>query len=159
MKKICLLLLSFVFLNSLAFADSCYKTQQNCKKCPKQTQQYTACPKPQTCSGKFLCTNKDMTTLFSQMRLSDTQICTATKINDKYSLEVLSLNERIQCECEKLCALKQKCAKNSEIRKQKRLIKRLEKDRKKICQNYECQFKSMLSDDQKKAYKKYKKCK
>ena len=158
MKKLCLLLLSFVFLSSACYATShCQnqaqysKAHQTVKNCPKKQEQH--------CSGKFLCTNRNMSNLFHEMRLSDTQICTATKINDKYTLEVLSLNERIQCEHQNLYVLKQKCAKNSEIRKQKRLIKRLEKDRKKICKNYECQFKAILSDDQKKAYKKYKKCK
>jgi len=100
-----------------------------------------------------------MNNLFRQMGLSETQICTAMKIQDKYELEVLSLNERIQCEEQSLNSLKSNCAKNSQLRKQKRTIKDLKKKRKEICKCYEKQFKALLSDQQKRAYNKYKKCK
>ena len=157
MKKLYVLFLSFICLCSLGcFADHNYsKTvpqQKNCPNpCPQTYQQPT--------TECFLCTNKPAYTLFKQMNLSETQICTAMKIQDKYALEVLSLNERIKCEEEALCRLKANCAKNSEIRKQNKLIKKLKKDRKEICKCYEKQFKSILSDQQKHSYNKYKKCK
>lgn len=175
MKKFYLLILSLLCLCSLAaFAGSpCnqeqgYSKQYNgssCQKpCQKPTQNKCAqpCETPKTCdtpcksaqSECFLCTNKNMNSLFSAMNLSDSQICTAMKIQDKYQLEVLSMNERIQCEKQNLYSLKQKCTKGSELRKQKRTISRLEKDRKKICKCYEEQFKAILSDPQRKAYKK-----
>lgn len=175
MKKLYLLFLSFICLCSLsAFADSpCDKEikkvpSTNCQKpCTKQYQRtyQTPCQQPcqktytQPCScNKFLCTNADMNTLFKNMNLSSSQICNAEKIQSKYEQEVLSLNERIQCEREKLCKLEQTCAKGSELRKQKRLIKKLEKKKKEICECYEKQFKATLSSMQQKAYRKYKKC-
>lgn len=175
MKKVYLLLLSFAFLCSLSsFANSpCDsemkmqpKTQTSvpCQKpCQKSSKKPCEKPSPQAyvkpCSSEcFLCTNKNMKTLFTQMRLSDTQICTAMKIQDKYELEVLSLNERLECEETNLCQLKQSCAKRSQINKVKKTIKNLKKKRKEICKCYEKQFKALLSDQQKKAYRKYKKC-
>ncbi|MBQ8886832.1 MAG: hypothetical protein IJY61_03940 [Candidatus Gastranaerophilales bacterium] len=164
MKKLYLLLLSFICLCSLnAFAEHNYlhqkqQMQNNCvKPCPKKQ---TSCPQTmqRPRSECFLCTEKNMCTLFSQMRLSNTQICTAQKIQDKYDLEVYSLNDRIKCEEESLCRMEANCCKASEIRKQKRLIKKLKKERKKICKCYEEQFKSILSSDQKRSYRKYKKC-
>lgn len=164
MKKVHLLLLSFVCLCSLsAFANSpCdsempMQPQQTCAApCEPQCPQTYVNPCPSEC---FLCTNKNMSTLFSQMNLSETQICTAMKIQDKYALEVLSLNERLECEEANLCQLKQSCAKRSEINKVKKTIKNLKKKRKEICKCYEKQFKALLSEPQKKAYNKYKKCK
>lgn len=177
MKKLYLLFLSFICLCSLsAFADSpCDKEikkvpSTNCQKpCTKQYQRTyqtpckkpceKPCPKAYTPScNKFLCTNADMNTLFKNMNLSSTQVCNAQKIQSKYEQEVLSLNERLQCEREKLCQQEQTCAKGSEIRKQKRLIKKLEKKKKEICKCYEKQFKATLSSMQQKAYRKYKKC-
>lgn len=175
MKKLYLLFLSFICFCSLsAFADSpCDKEIQkapsrNCQKpCTKQYQRTyqtpcqkpceKPCPKAPSCN-KFLCTNADMNTLFKNMNLSSTQVCNAEKIQSKYEQEVLSLNERLQCEREKLCQLEQTCAKGSELRKQKRLIKKLEKKKKEICKCYEKQFKATLSSTQQKAYRKYKKC-
>ncbi len=126
----------------------CEKTYQTPCQTPCQADAQSEC---------FLCTNRNMNSIFSQMNLSETQMCTAMKIQDKYALEVLSINERIQCEKQNLSLLKQKCAKRSEMRKQNRTISRLKKDRKKICKCYEDQFKAILSDEQKKAYKKAKK--
>lgn len=186
MKKLYLLFLSFICLCSLsAFADSpcdremskapvaqyqtpcqkhCHKQcQKSCKKCqtPAQTPCQTPCQKqytPPCSSDRFLCTNANMNTLFSNMNLSSTQICNAEKIQSKYAQEVLSLNERIQCEKEKLCQLENSCAKWNDKRKQKKLIKKLEKKKKEICKCYEKQFKATLSSMQIKAYKKYRKC-
>ena len=45
---------------------------------------------------------------------SEAQICNAGKIQDKYEQEVLSLEERIQCENQKLCQLERNCAKKVE---------------------------------------------
>ncbi len=135
---------------------------------PCQKQYSTPCNKP--CSDPcdenysntygsecFLCTNRNIDELFNCMNLSETQLCTAMKIQDKYELEVLSLNERIQCEEQKIYALKQNCAKKSEIRNVNRTIKDLKKKRKEICKCYEKQFKAILSDSQIKAYKRAKK--
>lgn len=149
----------------------CQKSVMSCEKpCQKQVapchKPVDSCQKPcdvqpsypkSTLNDCFLCTNRSMNSLFSCMNLSDTQICTAMKIQDKYALEVLSLNEKIQCEEQKLAQLNANCAKKSDIRKQKRYIKKLKKERKKICKCYEDQFKTLLSHDQKKAYKKAKK--
>lgn len=156
MKKLNALFMTFICLCTLcAFAENNFEysnTQiQNCQKQCPQTMQ-----RPR--SECFLCTNKNMCTLFSQMKLSNTQTCTAEKIQDKYDLEVYSLNDRIKCEEESLCKMKSACCKSSEIKKQKRLIKKLKNERKKICKCYEEQFKSILSNDQKKSYRKYKKC-
>ena len=164
MKKLNVLLLSFICLCSLsAFADHNfeYQKQQMQKSCAKPCPTTkTTCPQTlqRPRSECFLCTDKNMCTLFSQMKLSNIQICTAQKLQDKYDLEVYSLNDRIKCEEESLCRMEANCCKSSEIRKQKRLIKKLKKERKKICKCYEKQFKSLLSSDQKKSYRKYKKC-
>ena len=53
--------------------------------------------------------------------------------------------------------MKENCAKNNELRKQKRLIRKLEKKKKEICKCYEKEFKTTLSKDQQRAYNKYKK--
>lgn len=181
MKKIYFLFLSLACLCSLtAFADSpCdnempMKPKTSCavpcqkpcakpceKPCEKQVVKPCETKYPQTykhCTSEcFLCTNVNMNNLFRQMNLSETQICTAMKIQEKYELEVLSLNERIQCEEQKYESLNNNCSKWSERHKQKRLVKDLKKKRKEICKCYEKQFRAILSDSQWKAYKKYKK--
>ena len=165
MKTLYLLLLSFICLSSLtAFAqdDCCKKQMTPAAPCEKQVQKPCETPCPQTsvtpCPDEcFLCTNCKMNTLFRCMNLSSSQICNAHKIQEKYNQEVLSLNERLQCEKQKLCQLEKSCAKSSEIRKQKRLIKKLEKTKKEICKCYEQQFKATLSSQQIKAYNKNKK--
>ncbi len=173
MKKIYLLILSLLCLSTLCSyaASPCDsevgtypKSGCNCQK-HKYTQPKTNCAKPcektpqysTPCTSGFLCTRKNADTLFKCMNLSQTQICNAMKIQEKYEQEVLSLNERIQCEHSKYAQLSNNCAKGSEKRKQKRLIKNLEKKRKDICKCYEKQFEATLSDMQKKAYKKAKK--
>ena len=125
MKKLSILFLSFVCLSSLSvFADSpCdkevkQKPKTNCEKpCPKT---YT----PSYKSRCFLCTDVEINALLKQMCLSETQICNAHKIQDKYEQEVLSLCERIDCENVKYNQLKQACAKSSELRIQNNIIKR-----------------------------------
>lgn len=166
MKKLYLLLLSFICFCSLsAFAQS-----NTC--CEKQIKPSTSCEKPcptkcsDSCKSNcihsfknqcFLCTKNDMNSLFRCMNLSEAQICNAGKIQDKYEQEVLSLEERIQCENQKLCQLERNCAKKGDIRKQKRLIKKLEKKKREICKCYEQQFKATLSSQQIRAYNKNKK--
>ncbi len=170
MKKVYLLLLSFICLSTLiCYADSPCDNEMNIQPktkygYPAYKQQAIPCRKPcennyrRTCPSEcFLCTNKNTDELFRCMNLSETQICSAVKIQDKYELEVLSLNEKIQCEEEKICALKKNCAKKSEIRKVNRNIKDLKKERKKICKCYEKQFEAMLSNQQKRVYNKNKK--
>ena len=156
MKKLNVLFMSFICLCTLsAFADNNFEySNSQTKNCQQECPQTMQRPR----SECFLCTNKNMCTLFTQMKLSNTQICAAEKIQDKYDLEVYSLNDRIKCEEEKLCKMEAKCCKASEIRKQKKSIKKLKNERKKICKCYEEQFMSILSSDQQKSYKKYKKC-
>ena len=163
MKKI-YLLLSFIFL----FTASAFATT-NCNSpcdCHKQTYNSTyqenttssdACNCLNTLNNCFLCTKTNKDNLFKQMNLSSTQICAANKIQDKYEQEIYSLEERIKCEQENLCKLKSNCSKKSDIRRQKRKIKDLEKKRKEICKCYQEQFKSMISKEQYKIYKQYKK--
>ena len=157
MKKLSILFLSFVCLSSLSvFADS--PCDKEVKQKPK-TSCEKPCPKTYTPSYKsrcFLCTDVEINTLLKQMCLSETQICNAHKIQDKYEQEVLSLCERIDCENVKYNQLKQACAKSSELRKQKRLIRKLERKRKDICKCYEKEFKTTLSKDQIKSYNKIK---
>lgn len=174
MKKIYFLFLSLACLCSLtSFAASpcdsemSIQPKTSCavpgqKPCQKQVTQpcETKCPQTyqNTCKSEcFLCTNANMNNLFKQMNLSETQICTAMKIQEKYELEVLSINERIKCEEDKYASLNNNCSKWMDKHKQKRLIKDLKKKRKEICKCYEKQFRAILSDSQWKAYKKYKK--
>ena len=153
MKKISLLIVAlFCWVSMSAFAED------DCK---------APCPKPAPCEKKmytrpcpvenFLCTNKSKECLFDAAGLSDSQRCTANKIQDKYEVEVLSLNEKIKCEQERLNTMKRNCATKSEMRKQKKLIEELKKDRKDICKCYEAEFRDMLSSEQWSAYKKAKK--
>jgi len=154
MKKISLLIIVLFCCASInAFAED------NCG---------TPCPKPAPpCEKKmytrpcpvetFLCTGKSKECLFNAAGLSESQLCTANKIQDKYELEVLSLNERIKCEEERLNSLKRKCAKKSEMKKQKKIISELKSDRKDICKCYEAEFRDMLTSEQWSAYKKAKK--
>ena len=142
MKKFSLLLLSlicFCSLSTFATHDSCcenhnqtYKkvkqSNENCQKTYMEKQKNCDTPCPVTSINScFLCKDIDKNSLFQQMNLSSTQICTANKIHDKYEQEVYSLQERIVCEHQKLSKLKSDCAKKSVQRKQKRVIKRLEK--------------------------------
>lgn len=120
----------------------------NCQKPCEVTQT------PVSCSDNFLCTCKNMEELFDCIGLSETQICNAMKIQEKYELEVLSLNEQIKCEEEKLCSLKKSCGSKREMCKTKKRIKELKKERKRICKCYEKQFKSLMSSMQIKKYKK-----
>lgn len=120
----------------------------NCQK-PCEVTQY-----PITYSDNFLCTCKNMEKLFNCIGLSETQKCNAIKIQEKYKLEVLSLNEQIKCEEDKLCSLKKSCTTKREICKTKKRIKELKKERKRICKCYEKQFKNLMSDMQIKKYKK-----
>ena len=149
LKKIFLLILSLIFLCSLcvfAASNDCNK-KQKCEKSYSQT--YEQC-----LTECFLCTEKTMASAFSGMNLSSNQICNAKKMQEKYEQEVLSVEEKIQCEEEKLNELKEKCTSDSTIRKQKRRIKELKKTRKEICERYQKEFKSTLSSDQEKTYKK-----
>ena len=164
MKKLFLLFICVVCLCSLSsFANSHYSNKNNYQQktnCEKPCQQ-KPCEKNYNTSSSncFLCTNVNTNTLFKQINLCDTQICNAMKIQSKYEQEVLSINERINCEKEALCKLERNSCSGSEIRKQKRLIKKLEKKKKEICKCYEKQFKVTLSKDQERLYNKYKKCK
>ncbi len=161
MKKINLLIIAlFCCLSMNAFAEDGCKTP-----CPAPS----PCekPKPEPCEKKmysrpcpvetFLCTEKAKDCLFDAANLSESQLCAANKIQDKYELEVLSLNERIKCEQERLNSLKRSCASKSEMRKQKKIIEELKNDRKDICKCYEAQFRDMLSSEQWSAYKNAKK--
>lgn len=165
MKKLYLLFMSLVCLCSLStYANSPCDAEMPSKPKTECRQPCRPNPCPQTyqtpsCTTGFLCTNKDMNSVFRNMNLSESQICNAEKIQSKYAQEVLSINERIGCEKEKLCQMKSACAKWNETRKQKKLIKKLEKKRKEICKCYEKQFKATLSDMQRKQYNKNKKCK
>ena len=107
----------------------------------------------------FLCTDKNYDCLFQELGLDDIQRCSAMKIQEKYEQETLSINEAIQCEKDKLKQMKAGCCKYFDLKKQKRVIKNLKNERQKICDCYEKQFKMILSDNQRSAYNKYKKCK
>ena len=176
MKKIGLLIFSVICLSSLCAYSDCHTgnapikqwytipAQKSCDKaCEKLAEK--PCNKPcekemytRTCPvDTFLCTNKGKEDLYKCIGLSDSQICTADKINDKYETEVLSLNEKIKCEQKKLYDMKKACTKGSEYRHTKREIRKLKKERKEICKCYEKQFKTILSDNQRRAYNKYKK--
>ena len=148
-KKIFLLVLSLVCLCSLcvfASSNDCDKKQKCEKPCTKTFEQcLTEC---------FLCTEKTMANAFEGMNLSSSQICNAKKLQEKYEQETLSIEEKIQCEEEKLNELKRNCSKKSAIRKQKRHIRELKKTRKKICDCYQKEFKDTLSNDQRHRYNK-----
>ncbi len=169
MRKFYALIVSFLCLGlSCVYADSpcdgemkgkTFQNQQMRRMPNVQNPSYNSVNNDRNLCKCFLCKKQRTDFLFKALCLSDTQICTALKIQDKYELEVLSLNERIACEKEKLCALENNCVSGCEKREQKRLIKRLEKDKKQICECYEKQFKSILSDTQLKTYKKSIKCK
>lgn len=140
---LCILLLSTL----QAFADNCETENKNV--CP-QTYETNSC-------NKFLCTNSDIEEIFEQTGLSDSQICTARKLQEKYELETLSVNDRLNYEENVLNEYAATCAEGSDIRAQKRKIKNLKKTRNDICKCYEKQFKVILSQGQRKAYNKYRK--
>ena len=148
-KKLFLLILSLICLCSLcvfAASNDCNKKAESKVSCP---QTYEHC-----LTECFLCTEKTMASAFSGMNMSSNQICNAKKLQEKYEQEVLSIEEKIQCEEEKLNELKRKCSSKSAIRKQKRYIKELKKTKKKICDCYQKEFKSTLSSDQERRYNK-----
>ena len=139
--------------------------QKPCKKAcsiPCQTPAPCESQCPQTYTNPcavdgFLCTNKDKACIYREIGLSETQICTADKIQDKYELEVMSLNEKIKCEQQNLSDLAKNCASAGDKRRVNRNIKDLKKERKDICKCYEKQFEAILSDDQRHAYRRAKK--
>ena len=149
MKKIGIFILCAMLLASLQVIaeDNCETKKQN--TCP-QTYETNKC-------DKFLCTNSDIETIFQETGLSDSQICTARKLQEKYELETLSVSDRLGYEENVLNEYYATCANNSDIKSQKKKIKNLNKTRKDICKCYEKQFKVMLSDAQRKAYNKYRK--
>lgn len=156
MKKVTLSILSLLCLctiNSYAWAEDCCPKVQPKQKCE------TPCPQTYTedLDDCFLCTDKDMKTLFCGMNLSNSQLCNVHKIQEKYEQEISGIEEKLECENEKLSELEKCCASASDIRKQKKVIKELEKMKKKICDCYEEQFKASLSTDQKRIYNKNKK--
>lgn len=142
-------------------------TAKNCSKpCPVKKKDLCEKPCPNGCPDEvtpvctgdnFLCTGKDKHSLYQCLKLSATQVCTAEKINDKYQLEVLSLNERLNCEYRKKAEMKQKCASRKDLRASRKVINDLKKERRKICECYEKEFKNILSEQQIKSYKKFKK--
>ena len=161
MKKIYVLFMTFACLSiANVFADSpCDNEMPNQNT---RTMQQQNCQKPCDAplpfrSECFLCTNKNIEDLINEVGLSDTQACTTMKLQEKYEQEVYSLNERICCEEKTLAQLEATCSKWSDRHKQKRLIKRLENDKKKICKCYEEQFKTTLSPDQIREYNRAKK--
>ena len=162
MKKFYVLLMTFACLNVCnVFADSpCDKNMPQQTKTMQQQNCEKPCDAPLPCRSEcFLCTNKNTEDLVNEVGLSDTQVCTTMKLQEKYEQEVLSINEQIECESARLNELKANCAKYSDIRKQKHTIKKLKKAKKEICECYEKQFKALLSNEQKNRYNKYKKCK
>ena len=156
MKKIYLLFGALIcFCTTNVFAQSPCDAEMGMTKTPTTCQQpCEVTQRPVACSDNFLCTCKNMEKLFNCVGLSETQKCNAMKIQEKYEQEVLSLNEQITCEENKLCSLKKGCSTNKEIKKSKKRIKTLKKERKRICKCYEKQFKSLMSDMQIKKYKK-----
>lgn len=149
MKKIALYILCVALLASLqaiADTDNCLKQE---KACP-QAYETNSC-------NNFLCTNSDIETIFRETGLSDSQICTARKLQEKYEQETLSVNDRLQYEENVLNEYEATCANRSDIRAQRRKINNLKKTRNDICKCYEKQFKIMLSSAQKREYRKYKK--
>ena len=156
MKKIGLLILCVSILASMQVLADCDKCEKPENKCQKAEQTCPQTYETNTCN-KFLCTNSDIETIFDETGLSDSQICTAKKLQEKYEQETLSVNDRITYEENVLNEYQATCASNSEIRAQKRKIKKLKKTRNEICRCYEKQFKSILSDGQRRAYNKYRK--
>lgn len=147
MKKIGVIILCTILLVSLKAIgeEDCVKKETICP----QTYETNNC-------NKFLCSKSDIETIFYETGLSDSQICTARKLQEKYEQETLSVNDRLTYEQNVLNEYYKTCVKNSDIRKQKRKIKNLNKTKKDICKCYEKQFKVMLSDAQRKVYNKYK---
>ncbi len=147
MKKIGIYMVCIALLASLqAFADCEFPVKNICPQTYEQNQ-----------CDKFLCTNSDIEDIFHETGLSDSQICTARKLQEKYELETLSVNDRLEYEENVLNEYINTCADNNCIREQKKKIKNLKKTRNDICKCYEKQFKVMLSNAQRKAYNKYRK--
>ena len=152
MKKTGIFILCAILIASMqAFADNCSKDCDN--TCPKEVEM---CPNNDLNNNNcFLCTNSDMEIVFKETGLSDSQICTARKLQEKYEQETLSVNDRLEYEENVLNEYNATCANKSDIRSQKKKINDLKKTKNDICKCYQKQFKVMLSDAQRKEYKKY----
>ena len=92
MKKIGFYILCVSILASAqVFAEDCSKPCSTPEEsCPQEYETNTC--------DKFLCTDSDIETIFDETGLSESQICTARKIQEKYEQEALSVNDRIQYE-------------------------------------------------------------
>ena len=158
MKKVLLFTLCILCLNiNTVFAtdnSNCNKQEPVNNECPKPCPQVYKDANNSEC---FLCSNQTLNSLAKCMNLSEAQLCNAYKLQEKYEQEVYSLNERICCEERTLAQLEATCSKWSDKHKQKSLIKKLNRDKKKICKCYEEQFKTTLSQDQIREYNRAKK--
>ena len=155
MKKIWIFIVCSLLLASLqAIGDA---NDTNCINSEKHQTEST-CPQTRETNkcNKFLCTDSDMETIFDEIGLSDSQICTTMKIQEKYEQETISVNDRLLYEENVLNEYIATCADNRDKRNQKKKIKNLKKTRDEICKCYEQQFKTILSKGQKSAYSKYK---
>lgn len=171
MKKLSALLFTFVFLGAIAAFAACPCQQpacdepcgaaatpaplcESCPAVPCEEECKPACPcHPCPC----LCKKMTQEELYKKLCLSECQLEKAEALYDKLKCDTQDLREKLQCEKDKLCTLKEKCASKCEIKAQKNKIKALKKDLKCFCDNYEAQFECILTKEQKTCYKKIKK--
>ena len=146
-KTVFLICLLFCFISLVAIADS-----KDNKKSTLQRVPIESCQDNQECN--FLCWCIKKCELYKALNMSDSQKCRADKIQNNYEFDTLTLREKIKCEEETLSKLIQKCACESEIKAQKKIIKVLKKELKETCKCYSKEFEDLLSDKQEKQYKK-----
>ncbi len=147
MKKFYVVICCLFCLVSLTAFAECGKTKTVFENTPLET-----CQNNPDCN--FLCYCIKKCELYKKLGLSETQKCRADKIQSNYEFDSLSIREKIKCEEESLSTLMKKCACESDIKAQKKIIKALKKDLKKTCKCYSDAFEDLLSDSQEKQYEK-----
>ena len=166
MKKILasLTILNLLFISQVASLAACpLNSDSNCEQqnqIQTPTSKCDSCCKQSNNCDKFFpnkCTfDTRREKIYSQLCLSETQICQIQKLDDEYALRFKCYQEKICIKKQKLCEL-EKCSPSScEVKELKNDIKQLKKAFRCERKEYEERFLCLLSKSQQRDYKRIK---
>lgn len=167
MKKIIasLTILNLLCLTQLgSFATCPLNSNANCSDCKTQTcpmqSQCESCCEDKTCNKFFpnrCAFDTQREKIYSRLCLNETQVCQIQKLDDEYALRFKCYKEKLCLKKQKLCEL-EKCSPCScEAKELKNDIRQIKKECKCERNEYEKRFLCLLSDSQKRDYKRIKK--
>lgn len=169
MKKILasLTILNLLFIYQLGSLAACpLNSDSNCElnqttqMTTSQTSNCNSCCEQNNNCDKFFpnkCTfDTRREKIYSQLCLSETQICQIQKLDDEYALRFRCYQEKINLKKQKLCEL-EKCSPSScEVKELKNDIKQIKKSFRCERKEYEKRFLCLLSKSQQRDYKRIK---